>query len=304
MIAATGILTSRGGKTSHAAVVARGMGKTAVCGAESLEVDAAGLVATGRRGHRAGGRRALHRRLDRRGVRRRAPGRALSGGALPRGGARTPHWSRSTRAPQTWSGPSTGCSPTPTAYAGCGCGPTPTPARTPTAPGGWEPRESGCAAPSTCSSASGARSSNASSWPTARRSERLRSPRSCDPQTQDFVELLDRHGRPAHHDPPAGPAPPRVPSRPCRADGQGGGGEGARRGGPERRRGCWRRSSACTSRTRCSGCAASAWDSPCPGCSPSRCARSPRRRRNGSRPAATRVRRSWCRWSARSWSCT
>ncbi|RHW29090.1 pyruvate, phosphate dikinase [Nocardioides immobilis] len=46
MIAATGILTSRGGKTSHAAVVARGMGKTAVCGAESLEVDRAGLVAT------------------------------------------------------------------------------------------------------------------------------------------------------------------------------------------------------------------------------------------------------------------
>ncbi|HLR93627.1 MAG TPA: pyruvate, phosphate dikinase, partial [Jiangellaceae bacterium] len=39
MIAATGILTSRGGKTSHAAVVARGMGKTAVCGAEALEVD-------------------------------------------------------------------------------------------------------------------------------------------------------------------------------------------------------------------------------------------------------------------------
>jgi len=39
MIAATGILTSRGGKTSHAAVVARGMGKTAVCGAESLDVD-------------------------------------------------------------------------------------------------------------------------------------------------------------------------------------------------------------------------------------------------------------------------
>ncbi|CAM5256818.1 Pyruvate, phosphate dikinase OS=Streptomyces alboniger OX=132473 GN=CP975_11210 PE=3 SV=1 [Streptomyces alboniger] len=34
MIAAEGILTSRGGKTSHAAVVARGMGKTCVCGAE------------------------------------------------------------------------------------------------------------------------------------------------------------------------------------------------------------------------------------------------------------------------------
>ena len=39
MIAARGILTSRGGKTSHAAVVARGMGKTCVCGAEALEVD-------------------------------------------------------------------------------------------------------------------------------------------------------------------------------------------------------------------------------------------------------------------------
>jgi len=42
MIAAKGILTSRGGKTSHAAVVARGMGKTCVCGAEELEVDVKG----------------------------------------------------------------------------------------------------------------------------------------------------------------------------------------------------------------------------------------------------------------------
>jgi pyruvate, orthophosphate dikinase len=39
MIAAAGVLTSRGGKTSHAAVVARGMGKTCVCGAEELDVD-------------------------------------------------------------------------------------------------------------------------------------------------------------------------------------------------------------------------------------------------------------------------
>jgi pyruvate,orthophosphate dikinase len=42
MIAAEGVLTARGGKTSHAAVVARGMGKTCVCGAEALEVDEAG----------------------------------------------------------------------------------------------------------------------------------------------------------------------------------------------------------------------------------------------------------------------
>ncbi|MFJ2031098.1 pyruvate, phosphate dikinase [Streptosporangium sp. NPDC087985] len=40
MIAARGVLTSRGGKTSHAAVVARGMGKTCVCGAEELVVSA------------------------------------------------------------------------------------------------------------------------------------------------------------------------------------------------------------------------------------------------------------------------
>src|SRR5919109_2196361 len=40
MIAARGILTSHGGKTSHAAVVARGMGKPAVCGAEALKIDA------------------------------------------------------------------------------------------------------------------------------------------------------------------------------------------------------------------------------------------------------------------------
>ncbi len=39
MIAAKGILTSRGGLVSHAAVVARGMGKPAVCGAEDLDID-------------------------------------------------------------------------------------------------------------------------------------------------------------------------------------------------------------------------------------------------------------------------
>ena len=37
--AAQGILTSRGGKTSHAAVVARGMGKACVAGAEGIQVD-------------------------------------------------------------------------------------------------------------------------------------------------------------------------------------------------------------------------------------------------------------------------
>ena len=41
MVAAQAVLTSRGGKTSHAAVVARGMGKVCVCGVEELLVDTA-----------------------------------------------------------------------------------------------------------------------------------------------------------------------------------------------------------------------------------------------------------------------
>ena len=40
MVAAEGILTSHGGKTSHAAVIARGMGAPCVCGCEALKIDA------------------------------------------------------------------------------------------------------------------------------------------------------------------------------------------------------------------------------------------------------------------------
>ena len=39
MVAAAGILTERGGMTSHAAVVARGMGKSCVCGCKGIHVD-------------------------------------------------------------------------------------------------------------------------------------------------------------------------------------------------------------------------------------------------------------------------
>jgi pyruvate, orthophosphate dikinase len=45
MIASAGVLTSRGGRTSHAAVVARGMGRPCVSGAEGLEVDPVAKVA-------------------------------------------------------------------------------------------------------------------------------------------------------------------------------------------------------------------------------------------------------------------
>ncbi len=49
MQAASGILTSRGGLASHAAVVARGWGKPAVCGAAAIEIGGGHLTVEGRR---------------------------------------------------------------------------------------------------------------------------------------------------------------------------------------------------------------------------------------------------------------
>jgi pyruvate,orthophosphate dikinase len=51
MVAAVGVITSRGGMTSHAAVVARGMGKPCIVGAEALQIDerAGRLQANGRK---------------------------------------------------------------------------------------------------------------------------------------------------------------------------------------------------------------------------------------------------------------
>ncbi|MDC5695975.1 pyruvate, phosphate dikinase [Intrasporangium calvum] len=46
MLAAKAVITSRGGLTSHAAVVARGLGKTCVTGIEEMLVDPVGRVAT------------------------------------------------------------------------------------------------------------------------------------------------------------------------------------------------------------------------------------------------------------------
>ncbi len=55
MHAAEGILTARGGMTSHAAVVARGMGKCCIAGCSALEIDAArGLMQVGSHLIRAG----------------------------------------------------------------------------------------------------------------------------------------------------------------------------------------------------------------------------------------------------------
>ena len=47
MIAAEGILTTRGGASSHAALVARQMGKICVCGAHDMDIDYAKKTLSG-----------------------------------------------------------------------------------------------------------------------------------------------------------------------------------------------------------------------------------------------------------------
>jgi pyruvate,orthophosphate dikinase len=130
MIAAEGVLTSRGGKTSHAAVVARGMGKTCVCGAEELQVD------TKNRRFTAPGGVTVEEgdvvSID------GSTGRVWLGecpSRHPRSSATSRERSTPTpRTPTTSSGASTGSSPTPTRSAGSRCAPTPTPPRTRPAP--------------------------------------------------------------------------------------------------------------------------------------------------------------------------
>ena len=80
MHAAAGILTTRGGMTSHAAVVARGMGRPCVCGAGALRIDAKAGHHDGRRPDLTQGRRHHHRRRQGRGAqgpRQDAPARAV-----------------------------------------------------------------------------------------------------------------------------------------------------------------------------------------------------------------------------------
>ena len=152
MIAAEGILTSRGGKTSHAAVVARGMGKTCVCGAEELEVDTKRRRMTVPGGH-------VVEEGDLISIDGSSPARSTSARSRS---SRRRSWSTSragcTRAPTTptsWSRPCTGSWPSPTGSAACGCAPTRTTPRTRCAPAASARRASACAVPSTCSSATG-----------------------------------------------------------------------------------------------------------------------------------------------------
>ena len=68
MHAARGILTTRGGMTSHAAVVARGMGRPCVAGAGGVSVDYGAQTLSAERPDHPRGRDHHPRRRDRRGV--------------------------------------------------------------------------------------------------------------------------------------------------------------------------------------------------------------------------------------------
>ena len=130
MHAAAGILTTRGGMTSHAAVVARGMGRPCVVGASAVQIDLERETLHGRRRASAQGRHRHHRRLDRADHQGpRADARAESLGGLHHADAAGP-----------------------TTSAACGCAPMPTRRPTPARRAPSAPRASGSAAPSICSS--------------------------------------------------------------------------------------------------------------------------------------------------------
>ena len=86
MAVAQGILTARGGATSHAAVVARQIGKPCVAGCHELVIDYGADTATANGVTVRRGRLDQRRRLDRRGLRRRA----ADGLGAVRGPARAP----------------------------------------------------------------------------------------------------------------------------------------------------------------------------------------------------------------------
>ena len=278
MIAAQGILTSRGGKTSHAAVVARGMGKTCVCGAEDLDVDLEARTVTspdGTRGRR--GRRDVDRRHQRRGVPR------CGAGACPSRSCSTSRASWRRRTATTWSRRSHRL----VAHAD-------------------DARRLGVRTNAdTAEDAERARRFGAEGIGLCRTEHMFLGDRR---QLVEDLVLADRYlgagggagsaapaaARRLHRDPAgdgraagdraaARPAAARVPARPHRAVRARSRWPRppARRSDAKRQR-CWTRSAGCTRATRCSGCAGcgSAWSSPA--CSRCRSARWPRR------PAALR----------------
>ena len=236
MNAAQGILTARGGMTSHAAVVARGMGKCCVagCGALSVDYERAAVLVRPRAARscvKQGDVITLDGAHGRGDPRRGADGRAARSTSdfahadeVGRRGARA-----------------------------CGSAPTPTrrPTRRPRATSA--PRASACAAPSTCSS-SRATILAVREMILADNAERAAARARQDPA--DAARRLRRHlprdGRAAGHDPPARSAAARVPAAREQAQIE----EVARELGVTVDAVRARSAASCTRRTRCSATAA------------------------------------------------
>ena len=168
--AAKGIVTSEGGKASHAALVARGMGVPAVTGASDLEIDtAAGEVRVDGTTLHAGDRLAIDGTTG-----------SITTDDVPAGRARGRRGVRHR--------PAVGRR---AAHAGA-CAPTPTRPRTRARRASSAPRASGCAAPSTCSSARTAtRRWSRSSWPTEVDERRERLDELAPLQQGDFEGLFE-----------------------------------------------------------------------------------------------------------------
>ena len=154
MIAAQGILTSAGGTNSHAAVVARGEGIPAVCGADAIKL----RMADGQFTANGTAVREGDVDHDRRVQRQRLRGRAPAPGIAAREGAA----GRRGRAPGTAvefvravDDDRRRAAPV------CGFAPTPTPPTSRRTPASEAPRASACAEPSTCSSGRSASSRSA-----------------------------------------------------------------------------------------------------------------------------------------------
>ena len=130
VLQAQGVLTARGGMTSHAAVVARQMGKPCVAGAEHLQIDARRAHVHRRRHGRVRGRPDHDRRRHRRGD----AGRGAAGAGAAERGLRDDHRLGRRGAAAARPRQRRHARPTPPRRAS------------------WAPRGSASAAPSTCSS--------------------------------------------------------------------------------------------------------------------------------------------------------
>ena len=146
MFAAKAIVTARGGLAAHAAVVARGLGRPAVCGATDLRIDLGNRTVT------AHG----HTLLEGAQISVDGSSGQLYSGAVhvvpPRPGDDLEALLRPRRRPAP----------------AAACGRTPTTAATPRSRCSTGPRASGCAAPSTSSSAIACRWSAGTCWPPTR----------------------------------------------------------------------------------------------------------------------------------------